>query len=114
LLPCVMKILHVWICRTCPFKCSSTGCWGGPTQSPGSGSEWKLSSSANQFSCGHTTRANSPALLRWGVGPDLPSTAASKGRCQLNNSYASGTAFPHWPVEGWGQLSCIPASQGRL
>jgi hypothetical protein len=37
-------------------------CWGGPSQSPGSGPGWYLTWSTHQFSCTHTTRASYLAL----------------------------------------------------
>jgi hypothetical protein len=37
--PCVGEILQLWLYRAGPFAHSS-GCWGEPTQSPGSGPGW--------------------------------------------------------------------------
>jgi hypothetical protein len=67
LLPCIMEILQLWICRTGPFMhpCSSlvenmfrwavSELWIWPG--------WSLSYSACQPHCTHTTRTSSPAFM---------------------------------------------------
>ena len=114
--------------RSCSFGAAGPGpshaptvhrwvkCRGKPTQSPGSGSEWKLPAllgprHQGQFS--HVTQercgTNSPKCCIWqGVGPGLPlSHPQGQPVCLLQ-----GTPLPHLhhPMAGerQGQLSGVP------
>jgi hypothetical protein len=77
LLPCVMELLQLWICRTFLIS-SSTPLhrwgrgWSEPSQNPTSGPAWQLNWSPCQLS--HTSRVISS------TGPaSLPNASASKG-----------------------------------
>lgn len=91
-LPCVLKILHLWMFRT-GSSCAPAihRCWGEPTQSPGSVSEWSVSELiSHQLSHTKTTKPSSPAL------PLLahPSAAAGKERGQLFHPHDLTAAIP--------------------
>jgi hypothetical protein len=54
LLPCVMELLQLWVCRTLswvPGAHSWHRCWGEPNQNPGSGPRWWPCLSAYRVSC---------------------------------------------------------------
>ena len=86
LLPSLMEILYICVCRTLPFSTLEAHihrwgrCWGGPTQSPGS--SWKLSWSACQVS--HFAQARAKWVCASQERPAVLSMVAINGQGHLS------------------------------
>lgn len=140
LMPCDMKILHVWILQLQKLQkfidmidvgmdwvsgldLELGGNWTGLQQPhhQGESSSTTLSRSSNtaasrgqnQLSCSHAFKASSILLPRWGAGSNLSSAAASEVQGQLFSSCDLGASSPtchRWQGARGGYLSLTHAT----